>query len=189
MKRGFTLIEILVVIAIIGLLSSIVLSSLNSARKNARDAQRMRSVNELQKALDIYFSVNGRYPVSLNCGATEPNTHWCNSVETVTGTHWIEDSTATGVLAPYLKSEPTESRQPTTLALYDVYSNGKGIFYYSPSGGNWYMLIFGLEGFNSSIEKGGGVRDCAATRYDYRDPDLNGVVNYPGIVTIGRSCL
>lgn len=40
-NRGFTLIELLVVISIIGLLASVVLSSLNSAWVNARDTQRI----------------------------------------------------------------------------------------------------------------------------------------------------
>lgn len=66
--RGFTLIELLVVLAIIGLLSSIVLASLNTARAKARDAVRKSQVGEFEKALELYFLVNGHYPCGRsNC--------------------------------------------------------------------------------------------------------------------------
>lgn len=64
-KKGFTLIELLVVISIIGLLSSVVLSSLNTARAKARDTQRIRTLTELRTALNLYYADNGYYPV---CG-------------------------------------------------------------------------------------------------------------------------
>ncbi|HEY0907956.1 MAG TPA: prepilin-type N-terminal cleavage/methylation domain-containing protein [Candidatus Paceibacterota bacterium] len=60
--KGFTLIELLVVISIIALLSSVVLSSLNSARAKGRDAQRALSVRQLKAALELYYSTNGIYP-------------------------------------------------------------------------------------------------------------------------------
>ncbi len=59
---GFTLIEILVVIAIIGVLSSVVLASLNTARVKAADAQRIVSLKEIQSSLELFYSINGRYP-------------------------------------------------------------------------------------------------------------------------------
>ena len=63
MKKGFTLIELLVVIAIISMLSAIVLSSVNSARIQARDAKRLADIHQLQVALELYYNDhNGTYP-------------------------------------------------------------------------------------------------------------------------------
>jgi prepilin-type N-terminal cleavage/methylation domain-containing protein len=65
-KTGFTLIELLVVIAIIGMLSSIVLSSLRDARTKAEDAGKIRELQEVRSALQLYYTDNGYYPWSLN---------------------------------------------------------------------------------------------------------------------------
>lgn len=59
--RGFTFIELLVVIGIIGILSSIVLSSLSTARAKAADAKTKAQLAGLRAAADIYFDVNGDY--------------------------------------------------------------------------------------------------------------------------------
>ncbi len=52
-KRGFTLIEILVVIGIIGVLATVVLVAVNPSRqfKQARDSQRVANVNTILNAL------------------------------------------------------------------------------------------------------------------------------------------
>ena len=67
-SRGFTLIELLVVISIISLLSSIVLTSVNSARKKARDARRLTDMRTMQTALEFYYDQNNQYPDSDNGG-------------------------------------------------------------------------------------------------------------------------
>ena len=66
--RGFTLIELLVVIAIIGILSSVVLASLNTARADARDAQRSQDMQQLQTAIEVCASSMGDY---TNCDDPE----------------------------------------------------------------------------------------------------------------------
>lgn len=61
-NRGFTLIEILMVVATIALLSSLILSSMNISRKRARDAKRMSDMYQMQKALNIYLDKYETFP-------------------------------------------------------------------------------------------------------------------------------
>lgn len=63
-KRGFTLIEIVIVVGIIAIISSVVLVSVNEARKKARDNQRVSDLAQLQLALRMYFDANGTYLVN-----------------------------------------------------------------------------------------------------------------------------
>ncbi|MEY2641044.1 MAG: hypothetical protein RL150_437 [Candidatus Parcubacteria bacterium] len=60
--RGFTLIEILMVVAIIALLSSIVIAALNSARDNARNVHRNETARQYIIAMGLYQNTYGSYP-------------------------------------------------------------------------------------------------------------------------------
>ncbi|MDB4516858.1 prepilin-type N-terminal cleavage/methylation domain-containing protein [Crocinitomicaceae bacterium] len=59
---GFTLIEVLLVIAILGILSSVVLSSLTNHRAKARDVQRIVAVHDIEMAIESYTIDNGVPP-------------------------------------------------------------------------------------------------------------------------------
>ena len=61
-STGFTLIELLVVISIIGVLASVVLSSLESARASARDVERISDLKQIQTALEMYRNDHGFFP-------------------------------------------------------------------------------------------------------------------------------
>ena len=63
-KKGFTIIELLIVIAIIGLLATISIVSLNGARLKGRDAARLGNIKQIQTALEMYYNDQGSYPVS-----------------------------------------------------------------------------------------------------------------------------
>lgn len=60
--RGFTLIELLVVISIISLLSTIVLSSVQSIRSRTSQAVNSQTTVQYGNALDAYFEDHGDYP-------------------------------------------------------------------------------------------------------------------------------
>jgi len=62
-KKGFTIIELLVTIAIVAVLSSVILVALSNAKEKSRDARRLSDMNEIQNALNLYFTDNNRFPI------------------------------------------------------------------------------------------------------------------------------
>jgi len=61
-KKGFTLIELMVVVAIIALLTGIVTVNLTKSRSKARDAKRVSDIGQLQLALELVFDRCNQYP-------------------------------------------------------------------------------------------------------------------------------
>lgn len=61
-QRGFTLIEILVVIAIIGILTSVILPRINSARDKGVIAKVELELDSIRKAMEVLFADTGYYP-------------------------------------------------------------------------------------------------------------------------------
>ena len=59
---GFTLIEILVVVSIIGFLTTIVLVSLNSAKEKAQETAGIQQLKEVKNAINMFYSDKGYYP-------------------------------------------------------------------------------------------------------------------------------
>lgn len=69
MKKGFTLIEILVAVTIIAVLVSIGVVSYASVNKRSRDAKRKGDVEQLRSALEMYRSDIGSYPDTTGSGS------------------------------------------------------------------------------------------------------------------------
>ena len=72
-ERGFTLIEMLIVIVIISFLVGIVLTGTLGFQASARDTRRIGDLRNAQNFLELYFNKCGRYPGDASCGATSPN--------------------------------------------------------------------------------------------------------------------
>ena len=69
-KRGFTLVELLIVITIIAVLSVIGITVYSGVQKNARDARRRADIDSIAKALEIYKSQNNTYTPAISFPCT-----------------------------------------------------------------------------------------------------------------------
>jgi len=67
-EKGFTLVELLVVIGIVGLLSSIILLNLRDAREKSRVASAGGTARNLRLASELYYADMGFYPPDVNRG-------------------------------------------------------------------------------------------------------------------------
>jgi len=150
-QRGLTLVELLIVIAIIGIISSVMLNSLGSAKSKSRDVQRISDFNQIRNALELFYTTYGQYPVTA--GAPTWDGHWQNfstCLETGVGCGFVI-SNYSPVLSK-VRQDPQDN--PATL------SDSDPTYYYGyPSGcsdGSVYRLATYLENshavFNSDLD-------------------------------------
>jgi prepilin-type N-terminal cleavage/methylation domain-containing protein len=111
-SRGFTLIELLVVVSIISLLSSVVLASVNNAKKKGVDAAIIQDARQMMNAVELYYLTNKTYPEGEYM-----------TLLSVGGTPDVSDAYNVGTaLAPYLKQLPRNRYADTPYSVF-VYTN------------------------------------------------------------------
>jgi len=81
-KRGFTLVELLVVISIIAILATLLMANFIGVRQRGRDGQRKSNLFQVQSALELYRSDAGNYPDTASFPA-------CGSAITANGTIYM----------------------------------------------------------------------------------------------------
>lgn len=65
-KNGFSLVELLVVISIIGVLSAVLMMNFVGTRERSRDSQKIQDLNSLKNALRMYYNDHQSYPLSAS---------------------------------------------------------------------------------------------------------------------------
>jgi prepilin-type N-terminal cleavage/methylation domain-containing protein len=75
-RPGFTIVELLIVIVVIGILVAITIVAYNGMQNRSRDSRRTSDIAAIQKLLELYKADNGGYPL---CGSSSayvpPNTN------------------------------------------------------------------------------------------------------------------
>ena len=66
-SRGFTIVELLVVIVIIGILASVVVVAYNGISQRAQDASMQSDLAQAKKQIESFYTINGYYPEANNC--------------------------------------------------------------------------------------------------------------------------
>ena len=91
-RRGFTLVELLVVISIIALLIAILLPSLSKARKQARRTVCASNMRSMGLAVHAYATANDGYLVTVGLahgGSVNEDTAWINTLKTEYGSELV----------------------------------------------------------------------------------------------------
>jgi len=101
-RSGFTLLELLIVIAIIGLLATITVGALTTTRAKARDTQRIEDLQQIRKALELYLHDHGEYPPSP-CGYNCNSYYYSDRIVGVAGWQNLE-----ALLEPYIDRLPVD---------------------------------------------------------------------------------
>lgn len=161
-KNGFTMIELLIVIVIMGILSAIGLGTFTSSQLKARDSKRKTDLRSISDALEVYYNDFGSYPLDggdgsiIGCGI-DPLI-----IECVPGSIWKHNTNDT----TYMVQIPEDP------------NGGK---YYYMSDGSSYQIYAHLEN-----ERDRDVpKDVDDTPLNYSNPGNNACVT--GDCNYGRS--
>lgn len=173
-QNGFTLVEILVVIAIIALMSSILYGTFDSARQQTRTKALQTELKEMQLALEVYKAQYDRYPpvgtAAASCHDVSGNPH---TSENSNGTCRNYNYLATNFV-PEFMSEIPESR--------DSNNPNCSIEYQVEPTGAWYKLtaVRCFEGAGDASEGIGedeefsrcpsSCANCGGVSYDETQP-------------------
>lgn len=65
MKRGFSLIELLVVMAIIALLATAIIAGVTLIQTKSRDTRRIEDMRQISEALELYHATNYQFPKAV----------------------------------------------------------------------------------------------------------------------------
>ncbi|MCX7119251.1 MAG: type II secretion system major pseudopilin GspG [Gammaproteobacteria bacterium] len=117
LQRGFSLIEIMVVVVILGILAALVVPKIMNRPDEARKVKAKQDVMAIQNALELYKLDNGFYPSTeqgLNALATKPTTspapqNWTHYIQSLPKDPW---------------GNPYNYLNPGRHGDVDVYTNG-----------------------------------------------------------------
>lgn len=83
--RGFSLIELLISITIIGILTTIILTSISNSRARAYDSKIKQQLGSFRTAAELYFANNGRYNVEIGVPVASCDSGVFNNFDAING--------------------------------------------------------------------------------------------------------
>ncbi len=181
-SKGFTIIELLVTIAIVGLLLGITAFVFEGTRKNARDDRRKTDMASIVAGMENFYSDCGLYlsDHSYACRAGTTNVScWPEGASPVTGLSWIFENPSYGKQAClpsniYIRAIPNDPQYPSRRYAYKGTSvHQSGVLTNMPSS---YVICAALENPPSPAMD---TSQCTSTYSSCGDYPCNYVIKSP----------
>lgn len=146
--KGFTIVELLIVIVVIGILAAITIVAYNGIQQRAKSSQVVSGMNQYVKAVMAYTTDKSTYPIANGYIACFGGANDCNGTANATQTAALASE-----LSPYMNGA-SNSLLKSTGALMNYVAN------YAMSDGSSYtgMYIYFLQYGTSSCPSLSGVR-------------------------------
>lgn len=134
LQAGFTIIELLIVIAIIGILATLVLTNFQGAQAKGRDTVRKNDINSLYQKLEEYYNENGGYPDAALSASTFAGID----------AGALTDAEGTTIASTITNSATAPTINPTTTVeyAYAAYGTGCGATVTGSSCGKYVIATF-----------------------------------------------
>lgn len=145
LKQGFTIVELLIVIVVIGILAAITVVAFNGIQQRAQNNQTVSAVAAWVKALNSYRIDNGAYPPQWACmgsgykygpsGTDETGVAQCR--QDAAGAGRLEMATFNTAMQPYVKANPPNPAMVTARSSDTLWRRGLS---FAPTGGDGTLV-------------------------------------------------
>ncbi len=170
-KRGFTIVELLIVIVVIAILAAISIVAYNGVQQRARNAQRVQDIKTIAKAVELYFIDNGSLPNSL-CSlgvGCKINSGW----NTTADASW--QNLESQLVPKYISSLPKDPQASTATSAgisggqnYDFFTGLSSSGFWcttSPNNSPIFLITYRLEGVSPERQIIGNCTGTQPTDY------------------------
>ena len=104
-KSGFTIVELLIVIVVIGILAAITIVAYNGIQTRAKNAKTVNAAVQWVKALKLYNAEKGSWPTEYSCLGTT-STYVGSGGQCWPSTAWTVKSAFLTQMEPYMSTYP-----------------------------------------------------------------------------------
>ncbi|MFA5935162.1 MAG: prepilin-type N-terminal cleavage/methylation domain-containing protein [Candidatus Paceibacterota bacterium] len=181
-KKGFTLIEILVVVSIIGIIAAVIVTNLNSAKVKAVGIKSVTELDQLKKALELYRTDNGKYPgegvnMIYDRDGGIPFSKLFKDSSLVGNSEKVVDFFQTELIgsdSKYISAIPYYVASHEDDFNYIVGKDFLSADFFKCGGVNFssYLILFNSNSDLPLPKRGDGIENCADSK------DENGVITY-----------
>jgi len=177
-RRAFTLVELLIVIAILGILTTIITVNYLGAKAKARDAKRITDLEAVQTALAMYYADNKSYPLSGADNTVHPLASECPSM--AGDINIVKTALGTGYL-PNWPKDPSNRSATGSDYCYIYSSNGKDYAFILSGGADSEIKWISQSDLIDPVRD--GDTDCTDT-----NTTENSIITAWKVYTAGGKC-